>query len=266
MDRNLGLIPSRLLRASVALTLGLSFPLSRAAEPVDEVQSAVAQWAKVRGETARLDSDWQWQRTLMQSTLDALKERVGQLECKRDELLAKTAAERRETAEIEGRRRSMAEAAVAADAHLRELDQQLLRLRAWLPPRLQAALELPYRSLEKSDLPLGERMQHTMTILNRCMLFNRATSCGEELVVAEGGQPKLMEVVYWGMAHGYALDRAARIAYFGFPDEKGWTWTPAPAQYGAVERLIAAAEDKAEPELVLAPVRIGGPAALNPQH
>jgi hypothetical protein len=255
-----------MLCGGALLSLAVTPAAAQANDPIGDVQQAVAAWAKVRTETVRIESDWEWQRTLMQSTLDALTERVGQLEAKRDELLAKTAAERRETAELTERRQQMEAAAAQASSHLRALDDRLVQMRGWLPPRLSTALELPYRSLAERDLPVGERMQHTMAILNRCTLFNRAVSCGEEMVVSAGGEPKLMQVVYWGLAHGYALDRAARTAYFGAPGDSGWTWTAAPELTDSIERLIAVAEDKREPELVPALVQVADPAALVSQR
>lgn len=231
--------------------------------PVAEVQQAATEWAKVRAETVRIESDWAWQRSLMQATLDALQEKVGQLEVQRDGLAAKTAGERREIEELETRRRQMAAAAAEAEQHLRTLAARLVRLRGWLPPRLSAALELPLRSLAAADLPAGERMQHTMTILNRCMHFNRTVTYGEELVAPEGGTPVLMETVYWGLSHGYALDRVAGVAYLGGGGPEGWRWTPAHELKEAVVRVIAVAHDRTEPAFVEIPVEVSDPETLN---
>ncbi|MFT3829936.1 MAG: DUF3450 family protein [Opitutaceae bacterium] len=254
--------PTRLVRICALLICAACPATLPAEDATNEVQAAVSAWAKVRAETVRLESDWEWQRTFMQSTLDALTERAGRLEAKRDELLAKTAAERRDITELAERRQHMETAAAESTAHLRQLGERLSARRAWLPPRLSAALELPYRSLAMEGLSLGERMQHTMAILNRCTLFNRSVSVGEEMVLAEGGTPKLMEVVYWGLARGYALDRAGRSAYVGAPGDKGWAWTPAPELADRVAKLIAIAKDTREPDFVPIPVQVVDPASL----
>jgi hypothetical protein len=261
MERNFGYpIDLPQLAFVAAVCGGLLLPLrGMATEPVADVQQAAAEWAKVRAETVRIESDWALEQNLMQGTLDALKEKVGQLELQRDELAAKTATERREIAELETRRKEMAAATVAAEQHLRELDARLAKLRPWLPPRLSAALELPFRSLEDANLPPAERMQHTMTILNRCTHFNQAVACGEEMVTPTGGAAVLMETVYWGLSHGYALDRSGRIAYRGEAGGAGWTWTPVPELAKQVERLIAVAQDRTEPAFVELEVQISDP-------
>lgn len=246
--------------AAAASLAVLTAPLA-AEEPVDQVQQTVAQWVKVRTETARLKSDWNWQQSLMQSTLDGLKLRLSQLEATRDELAAKSSTERRETAELEERLAAMNTSVAEAERYLVALDATLIRLRAWLPPRLSAALELPYRSLAAPELPLGERMQHTMAILNRCQLFDRSVSAGEEIVVPEGSDKKLMEVVYWGLAQGYALDRTSGTAYVGRPGGQGWAWVAAPEAAPAIAKLLAVARDEREPELVAVDFTRGEPVA-----
>ncbi len=255
------------LRHAVAVAFlggAIAAPLM-AGGPLDDVQKAAAEWAQVRAETVRLESDWTWQRSLLQSTLEALQARVQRLEQQRSALEEKTSGARRETEELVARRKAMAEAATDAAQQLQALGERLARLRPWLPPRLSAALELPFRSIAAPDLPLGERMQHTTTILNRCVHFNRTVAKGEELIVPPGGEAKLMEVVYWGLSHGYALDRAAGVAYSGAPVAAGWSWTPAPELAGAVARLIAVAADKTEPEFVAVPVQMNDPETLNPK-
>ncbi len=236
-----------------------------AADPLESVQQAAGEWAKVRAETVRLDSDWAWQKVLMESTRDALQERVKQLEQKRAALEAKTAGERREAEELTARRQEMVGEAAEAAKQLQELDARLVRMRPWLPPRLSVALELPYRSLAASALPLGERMQHTMAILNRCLHFNRTLTHGEEAIAVPGGEGRLLEVVYWGLSNGYALDRTAGTAYLGAPAAEGWVWTPAPELAADVGRLLAVCADKTAPEYVELALRVSDPTALNPQ-
>ncbi len=264
MERNIR-TSGRLLAALVLSSGSLAGPALPGAL-LDDVQKAATAWAQVRTETIGLEADWASQKTLLESTLGALQERVRQLEERRAALEVKNSGGRRETEELVGRRQALAEATVEATQRLLALNERLARLRPWLPPRLSAALELPYRSLAAPELSLGERMQHTAAILNRCVHFNRTVAGGEEVIVAAGGEAKLMEVVYWGLSHGYALDRAAGVAYAGAPDANGWEWVPAPELAKAVARLIAVAADKTEPEFVVAPVRASDPAALEPQR
>jgi hypothetical protein len=264
MKRSIGKYQKRLRLFAALLPCALMHP-TWGASPLDEVQKPVTEWVRVRAETARIEDDWTWQQTLMQSTLDALQERTRQLEAQRTELEARTAEERRDTADLEAQRQALKDAQAQAANHLRLLGERLARMRAWLPPRLSVALELPYRSLAEPDANASERMRYAMVILNRCAQFNRAVSVGEEMITAPNGEKRLMQVVYWGLSHGYALDRSGNEAYIGAPTETAWAWTALPGMAPQVARLINASLDKAEPEFVILPAQASHPAALNPQ-
>jgi len=253
--------PLRFTRWS-CLALGL-LPLTTwaAADPAEQVGKAAGDWLKARSETVRLQSDWAAQRQLLESTVKALEERAGSMEDKRDHLLAKTAGVQAELTAVGAKNRATGTGLESTEAKLKLLTEQLQKLRPALPPRLSAALDLPYQSLAEPGLALGERMQLAMTVLNRCIQFNRMITCGEEEVAPAGeSTPKSLEVIYWGLSHGYALDRAAGRAWSGAPGPQGWRWE-ALAAAAPVIRLIDVYNDRAEPEFVMAPVQVRHAAA-----
>jgi hypothetical protein len=264
MKRSIGQFQKRLRFFAALLLCALVAP-TWGASPLDDVRKSVTEWVRVRAETARIEDDWTWQQTLMQSTLEALQERTQQLEAQRAALEARTAEERHDTADLMARRQSLKDAQALAAAHLRLLGERLVRMRAWFPPRLSAALELPYRSLTEPEADISEQMRYAMLILNRCVQFNRTVSVDEEIVTAANGEKRLMEVVYWGLSHGYALDRSGNEAYLGAPTETAWAWTNLPDMAPQVARLISASTDKAEPAFVILPAQAIQPVALNPK-
>ncbi|HTH47388.1 MAG TPA: DUF3450 family protein [Candidatus Limnocylindria bacterium] len=237
----------------------LVLPLALAAEPdpVEAVGKAAGEWVKTRAETVRLQSEWSAQRELLEATVRAVQERANNLEAKRDDLKARTAQEQDELEKMAARNQAMSAALQGTGDRLKALDEKLVRLRPSLPPRLSAALELPYRSLAATELPLGERMQLTMTVLNRCVQFNRVVTHGEEVIQLPGDpEARALDVIYWGLSHGYALDRTAGRAWLGSAGPQGWQWEPRPDAALAVAKLIAIADDKAEPEFVNVPARM----------
>ena len=250
--------PARLLYAWCAFSaVVLPAVLIGSPDSVEAVGKAAAEWVKTRAETVRLQSEWSSQRQLLESTEHALVERAGSLEARRDELNARTSHEREELEKMEAGNQAITTGLQASEAQLKSLNDRLLRLRPSLPPRLSAALELPYRSLTNTELPLGERMQHTMTVLNRCVQFNRVVTHGDEVITLPGDSvAKSLEVIYWGLSHGYALDRAAGQAWLGSPGPQGWQWEPRPEAVQSVMALITIANDKAEPEFVTVPAQL----------
>ena len=247
-----------LLLSLLFLCLLFASVRSRASDSVDSVEEAATEWIKTRAETVRLETEWASQRELLESTVNALSERARTIEDKRDNLKAKTVAERTEFATLQEKNQVAADRMQATDARLKELKDRLIQLRPSLPPRLSEALELPYRSLAGTELGPSERMQITMTVLNRCAQFNRMVTCGQEVLTIEGEPgPKSLEVIYWGLSRGYAMDQAAGKVWLGAPGPKGWQWEAHPEAFPQVARLIAVYNDKAEPEFVAVPAKLG---------
>lgn len=246
------------LRRSAAALLLLSFTVcASAAEPLEEIDRLARDWVNLRTETARLETGWQTDQTLLASTIAALQERSATLEEKRDLLRAQTARERDEIDMLRAKNKSAVADLAASEARLRALTTRLLALRPSLPPRLSDALEMAFRSLSNSALPASERLQLVMTALNRCAQFNRQITVGDEVLTVEGeSAPKALEVIYWGLSHGYAIDRSTRQAWLGRPETGGWRWHRSPDAFAGAAQLIAIAHDKADPVLVAVPAQI----------
>jgi hypothetical protein len=186
-----------------------------------------------------------------------LKERVERLQDKRDHLFSSTAEERAEQAALNTKLTEAKQALQVTETRLSALTAQVLKLRPQLPPRLSEALEMSYRSLAGKEGSPGERMQLVMTVLNRCAQFNLSVSHGEEVLALPGaGAPKAVDVIYWGLSHGYALDRAAGKAWFGAPGADGWKWEALAGAAPAVAELLAIRRDEADPRLVTVPARL----------
>jgi hypothetical protein len=226
-------------------------------DQVETLEKAAGDWVKIRAETGRIESEWSSQQRLLQSMAGALDDRADSAEAMRDLLLAKTAKDRSDLADLDSSIKSSAAGLQDIETHLKAMDLLLPELRPSFPPRLNDALELPFRSLASSDLPLGERMQLTMAILSRCIEFNRTVTCDSEvLTLAAGENPQLLEVIYWGLSHGYALDRASGKAWFGSPGPKDWQWEPMPDGADKVAQLISVYRGDKEPRFVEVPAHL----------
>lgn len=231
--------------------------LCRATDALETVAKSADEWVKLRVETTRLETAWQEERTLVTSMVTALKERAVAAEEKRDLVKAKTAKDREELDALRAKIEAEGNDLRAFDTRLKDLTKKLVALRPGLPPRLSEALEMAFRSLENPALPTGERMQLAMNVLNRCTQFNRTVTVGEDVLTPDGASPaKSLEVIYWGLSHGYAIDRAAHKAWLGSPNNGGWRWEPKPEVFENLLRLIAVAHDKADPDFVLVPATV----------
>ena len=230
------------------------------ASGLEAVESVATEWARIRSETVREESDWRWQKDFLESTLAALMDRARILEDKRDYLEAASARLRRNFVDQDDRNEE-AEAFFERARERREsLGRELTRLRPMLPPRLSAALEYTYLSLEDTSLGLSERIQAAATIFNRCSQFNNAITYSEEMAtMAPEEKPQFVSVLYWGLSHGYALDSATGLSYLGRPGEAGWGWEPRPEIAAAVAQLMAVYHDEMAPSFVEVPAWMADP-------
>lgn len=234
--------------------LGVVSPSLRAVDVFDDLSRTEREWVSLRVESARLETAWREERGLVESTLAALKERAVQAEEKRDLVRAKTAQDREELETLRTKTRSSAADVKACDDHFQALAAKLIALRPSLPPRLSEALEMSYRSLAERNLAPAERIQLVANVLNRCMQFNHLITTGQDVLTLAGEPaPKSLDVVYWGLSHGYAIDRASHKAWLGAPASDGWRWAPVTGAFDRVEKLIAIAADKADPEFMTVP-------------
>jgi hypothetical protein len=243
----------------------LLLPLAPAlgqSDPAKAAEQAASDWIRVRSETARIQTEWNSERPLLISMVDELTARAVQLEGRRDLLLAKTAKDRQEASDLEAESRASAADLRSVESQLRDMDGQLAELRPALPPRLSEALALPYKSLAEPGLSINDRMQLTTTVINRCIQFDRSITSEQEALDPDGGgNPRMLEVIYWGLGHGYALDRAAGKAWYGSPAAGSWKWEPIPDGAGRVAELVDTYEGKEEPRFVEVPARLGNPSA-----
>jgi hypothetical protein len=226
-------------------------------EPLDAVQKAASDWIKLRVETTRLEADWATERELLTSTITALTERAKKLEETRDVQLAKGTKNNSDLDTLREKNALALADVKAADDRMKAIDQELIDLRPKLPPRLSEALEMSYRSISADKLPPSERVQLTITILSRCVQFDRSITQCEEIVNTEGsGEGRSLDVIYWGASHAYALDRSKRKVWYGSPGEKTWKWEQLPGSFEEVSRLMAIQAGKADPAFVVVPARV----------
>lgn len=234
-------------------------PLLAPATPLNQVQTAAAEWADLRSETTRIEADWVTEKALLEASIANLNSQADQLELQRDTLLAQTAKDRQELADLTAANQLRAEQLISTSARIQELATELSAMRPALPPRLSAALDLPFRSISSPDLSPADRMRHTMAILNRCQQFDRSFVLAEEvLTMAPGQEPRLLEVVYLGLSQACALDRSAGEAFMGRPVDGQWQWELVPGLEDDAARLIAVRLDEIPPEFVNLPTQITG--------
>lgn len=221
------------------------------ADTTNEADKLTREWINTRLETEKLKSDWTYGREIMTSTLHGLNERAAELEKQLADRKAKHADEDAELAALRDRKSEAIGKQAQVTSAIAEVAHQALALRPTLPPRLSDALDVAYSSLAAADAGSPEQMQLAMTVINRCIQFNRTITYDEEAIALPGEpRPKMLEVIYWGLSQAYAVDRQANRAWRGSAQDTNWSWQPLESSAADVAALIDMYNDKAEPAFV----------------
>jgi hypothetical protein len=232
-------------------------PLVCAADALEDADKSAGDFVKLQLENARLETEWRSQRGLLESLVNALQARATALEERRDLAKAKTARDREELDALRARNQRASDDVKLFEGRLNALSARLLALRPSLPPHLSEALEMSYRTLADERVSSSERLQQAMNVLNRCMQFNRMITVAEDVLTLEGEPPeKSLEVIYWGLSHGYAVDRVTRKSWLGSPGPAGWRWEARPDAFAGVVKLLAIANGKTDPTYVAVPATV----------
>ncbi|GAB5558365.1 MAG: hypothetical protein SynsKO_00120 [Synoicihabitans sp.] len=239
--------------------LSICASLTATATPLNDLQQAAAEWSRIRSETSRIEADWRSEREVLEASISGLEVRAEQLELEQQALAAESTKNRDVIARLTARNQADAARIDETVQRVEQLSQKLVELRPALPPRLSSALEVPYRTITESELQPADRMRHTMAILNRCQQFDRTFVMSEEILeMSAGAEPRLVEVVYWGLSQACALDRSANEAFIGRPVNGRWTWEAAPGFEAAAAKLLAVRADEAPPEFITLPFKMTG--------
>jgi len=229
------------------------------ATPLNDVQEAASEWARLRSETTRLETDWLAEKALLEASIGNLESRADSLDLEHEALIADAAKAQQEVDDLTAANQQRAADLEVASDRIAALAQELAALRPALPPRLSAALDLPFRTIANPDLSPADRMRHTMVILNRCQQFDQTFVMAEEVMaMTEGEEPRLLEVVYFGLAQACALDRSAEEAFIGRPVDGIWQWELVPGLAAEAAKLIAVRNDDIPPEFVELPIKVTG--------
>ena len=226
-----------------------------AADDFSAVQQSAIELERVRGESARLQLEWEGERGLLEATRSALRERVRELEEQRDLAAARTATARRGVEDAAEHGRTLQEGLAAAQSRLLALGERVKAQQRFLPPRLASALERPLRRLGEPELSLGERAQVLTTLLNRWIAFDSAVTPAEEILTIDN-ERRHFDVLYFGTAQAYALDRTGSRAYLGRPSSSGWRWDEMPGQAAVVAQALAVARDESDPRFIELPAQL----------
>jgi hypothetical protein len=243
---------------SVSFVVFLSqVPSVALGEVADDWKAKTDQWIQLEQRIATEQNDWLADKEVMEASRAVLQ---------REQLTLRTRLEANELAQslfrkrlelLEGELVTQQEAKSLVLSGLEVEEERIRGIRSSLPELLRERLAPLLLRLGAGpiDQPVrvSERAQIVISILSAIDQFNGTATLTHHLRTDEQGVERDVEVLYWGLAMGYAVDQTAQQAWLLIPDTAGWNWKAAPEAASGIRELIEIHKRKRSPGLVSLP-------------
>lgn len=242
------------------LTAGCCVCVAEESASVDALEGLVTTWVNLRAEIAKEKTLWrerktQWTREieLLKKEQAALKQRVanaGDTATTRD---AKQEA-------LVARRKGLADVLRDLGPVLDRLEVDLRRWDARVPESLATEIQalvarIPATHKEAQRRTVAQRLQTDVALLTQIETLHHGLHVTREVLPVKDTKRGEVDVLYLGLAQGFAVSTDGSWAAVGRLGDSGWTWVARPDIAGDVRRALAVFNRDIAAELVRLPLR-----------
>jgi hypothetical protein len=230
--------------------------------PLSTLEGLVGQWVDLRGQMAQEQRDWELQSARWKQESDLLQQEDEALDSALSRLTDVGESGQARRADLMARRDRLQREREGVETVLTHFEPQLSGLRMLVPDSLMRAdLEEAWRPLpEAGDKPAGvtARLQRVLSVLSAIESLQSKTHVTRAMIALPGQPRRQMDVLFLGLACGYAVSADDTLAAVGCPTPEGWVWRSLSVDAAAVRRLIEIANKSIAPELVSFPIGSAG--------
>jgi hypothetical protein len=242
----------------LTIILSLFFGIfSVEASDLNSLEALVDQWVGLRKEIAQEKQTWNRQQQQWRQEIDLLEKESKLL----DEEIAKArkfeATNAGEIAEQlkrrETLRKTVNEVGIIVDKTAAELSETVPMIPK--PLRTERMIHLESEN-GRNTLPVTQRLQLLAAAMSEIEKTENEIHAVRELLVIDG-QRREMDVVYLGLACGFAVSPDNSTAAYGYPAKDSRQWTTAPGLASEVRKLIDIKNHEQPPQIVRLPIKGG---------
>ena len=126
------------------------------------------------------------------------------------------------------------------------LSRTELLLRMWpsrIPPGLLGDAGRLFKSLPENETQArrwsaGERLQRIIACLSFVESLQQQIHFVKDVIDADDGERRFVDIVYLGLARGFAVSPDNQSAFVGTPGPAGWQWTAQPDWAPAIRQAV----------------------------
>ncbi len=242
---------------TLILLLVFCWGFSASASDLNSLEKLVGQWVGLRREISeeqrawkRKESQWQQEIVLLEEEsrrLDEMIWREKKLSSDKEGVTADQLARRDELTKV------VADVGLVADRTAARLSE-IVR---FIPESLQSEniLRGCRQLFGKGELlPPTRRLQHLVAALSEIESIQHRSHVVRELITLDGASRREMDVVYLGLACGFAVSPDSSIAAIGYPAKTGWQWKADVGLTAEIRKLVGIKQKKLPPSIVNLPI------------
>jgi len=244
---------------SCLLLLNCSFRVY--ASDVDDLEKLVGQWIKLKKEIAQTDAKWQKQKKILASEKMLLQQQNNEL----NGLLKKKQEQKNRANEELNTQKQKCQQKEKLITNLQNLllinEEFLHRWSDKLPELLKQEIQLSTQELQEKNRTVtlanfAKRFQNILGLYSNLQQLNNSIHCGKMLMKNQKREFEA-EVIFLGVAIGYAISPDGKWAAVGIPDKTSWQWQwqNNPKLATTIKQAISSYRKESAGKFVLLPVK-----------
>ncbi len=236
-----------------------------AAEPaaknsIDIARQTIEKWVETQRVISKEKQDWELGREMLneqiklrQVEIASLRDKISQAE----KNINDTDVKRMELVEENDKLKETAEALTGI---VTNLETRTIALEKRLPDpiseRIKPLSQLLPENSNETKLPLSQRFQNIIGILNEVNKFNSEITPTSEVRTLSDGTAAEVTALYIGLGQAYYIGANGTVAGVGRPSENGWSWEPANDSADAIGDAVDILKNEKVAGFIPLPVKV----------
>jgi FtsZ-binding cell division protein ZapB len=227
---------------------------------ISAARSELEQWVETQRIISAEQRDWELGRQVLNDRIEIVQREIEALRLRIREAGDSIAAADAKRAELVAENEKLKEASSALDGTIIALEGRTRELLPQLPDPIRERIKPLSQSIpaeaQETKLPLAERFQNVVGILNAVNKFQREISLTSEVRELGDGTRAEVTVAYLGIGRAFYASADGRSAGTGAGTADGWAWQSIDEAAAEVARFIAILKNEATAAFVRMPIRI----------
>ncbi len=224
---------------------------------VDRLNGLTDRWIELELERAEAWNAWKAQKQIFEIHLAALEDQKKALEAEITEVVNQNDNREAEVESLDAAIAEQREFLQSLESALPGLESDTIGAVGVFPPPLREELagqiDGVRRAIDGETTALSRRIQWLLTIVTTAERFNNTLTLSSEIRDI-GDRQAQIQVLYWGLASGFAVQEQLGKAWILSPAREGWEWAEADEHVREIADLIRIFEKRKEPGIIMLPV------------